>query len=85
MNKSKTVTCSFVLDSDLYEAYREAISRKGDNMEADLMRHMLRVVGRYEPNDETLEALEEVRKMKEDPSLGKGYKDVDEMMRELLA
>jgi len=36
------------------------------------------------PNAETLEALEEVKRMKADPSLGKGYTDIDEMMKELL-
>jgi len=36
------------------------------------------------PNAETLEAIEEVRRMKADPSLGKSYTDVDEMMKELL-
>ena len=36
-------------------------------------------------NQETLEAMEEVRRMKADPSLGKTYTDVDAMMRELLA
>ena len=36
------------------------------------------------PNTETLEALEEVRRMKADPSLGKSYTDIDEMMKELL-
>ena len=37
------------------------------------------------PNEETREAIEEVRKMKQNPSLGRSYTDVDEMMRELLA
>ena len=37
------------------------------------------------PNAETLEALEEVERMKKDPSLGKAYTDVDQMMSELLA
>lgn len=37
------------------------------------------------PNKETKEAFEEVERMKKDPTLGKGYTDVDEMMRELLA
>ena len=35
-------------------------------------------------NAETLEAIEEVRRMKADPSLGKGYTDIDDMMKELL-
>lgn len=36
------------------------------------------------PNSETMEALEEVRAMKKDPSVGKMYTDVDDMMKELL-
>ena len=34
------------------------------------------------PNAETLEALAEVRRMKENPAASKGYNDVDAMMRE---
>lgn len=37
------------------------------------------------PNAETIEAINEVKKMEEDPSIGKSYTDVDEMMKELLA
>lgn len=36
------------------------------------------------PNDETKEAIEEVRQMKQNPCLGKSYTDIDEMMKELL-
>lgn len=36
------------------------------------------------PNEETQEALEEVQKMKLDPSIGKTYTDVDAMMEDLL-
>lgn len=36
------------------------------------------------PNAETMAAIEEVRQMKQNPSLGKAYTDVDEMMKELL-
>jgi len=36
------------------------------------------------PNAETLAAIEEVRRMKADPSLGKSYTNIDEMMKELL-
>lgn len=42
-------------------------------------------VSRDIPNAETEEALEEVRLMKQNPSIGKSYTDVDEMMRELLS
>ena len=37
------------------------------------------------PNAETIEAIQEVKKMKADPSLGKTYTDVDQMMEALLA
>ncbi len=37
------------------------------------------------PNTETIEAIKEVKKMKADPSLGKSYSNVDQMMEELLA
>jgi len=37
------------------------------------------------PNAETLEALDEVRRMKRDSSLGKTYTDIDQMMKELLS
>ena len=37
------------------------------------------------PNAETVEAIKEVKRMKADPSLGKTYSNVDQMMEELLA
>mgnify|MGYP000135547520 CR=1 FL=1 len=37
------------------------------------------------PNAETLEAIQEVKKMKANPGLGKTYSNVDQMMEELLA
>ena len=36
------------------------------------------------PNEETLAALREVQEMKKNPSIGKAYTNVDEMMKELL-
>ena len=37
-----------------------------------------------EPNKTTLEALKEIEEMEKNPSAYKSYKDVDEMMEELL-
>lgn len=42
-------------------------------------------ISRDIPNPETKEAIEEVKMMKQDPSIGKSYTDIDEMMKELLA
>jgi DNA-damage-inducible protein J len=36
-------------------------------------------------NEESKEAIREVEEMEKDPSLGKTYTDVDQMMKELLA
>ncbi|NBI08735.1 type II toxin-antitoxin system RelB/DinJ family antitoxin [Colidextribacter sp. OB.20] len=41
-------------------------------------------VDREIPNEETREAIEETQRMMADPSYGRSYTDVDEMMRELL-
>ena len=42
-------------------------------------------IGGETPNAQTLEAIEEVKRMKADPSFGKTYTDVDQMMRDLLS
>lgn len=41
-------------------------------------------IGGKAPNAETREAIQEVQRMKADPSIGKSYTDVDQMMEELL-
>ena len=42
-------------------------------------------IGGEAPNAETVEAVNEVRRMKADKTIGKTYADVDEMMKDLLA
>ena len=42
-------------------------------------------IGRDLPNQDTLEAMAEVKSMKADPNYGKRYKDVDTMMKDLLS
>ena len=39
----------------------------------------------YVPNAETVEAIKEVKRMKADPTLGKTYSSVDQMMEEMVA
>lgn len=41
-------------------------------------------ISRDIPNEETKEAIEEVKMMKQNPSVGQSYTDVDKMMEELL-
>ena len=42
-------------------------------------------IGYEVPNEETMEAIREAQAIKADPSIGRTYTDVDEMMKELLA
>ncbi len=42
-------------------------------------------IGAENPNSETIQAIEEVKQMKADPTLRKTYTDVDKMMEDLLA
>lgn len=42
-------------------------------------------IGGEAPNAETIEAINEVKRMKADKTVGKTYTDVDEMMKDLLA
>ena len=42
-------------------------------------------IGGEAPNAETVEAINEVKRMKADKTIGKTYTDVDEMMKDLLA
>lgn len=59
------------LDQGLFKVGGIIMSGKPFNISLDI------------PNEETKEAIEEVRQMKRNPSFGKAYTDVDEMIREL--
>ena len=69
-------------DEALIERYA---ARENLSVPDFMLRATLETIERNQPNAETMAAIEEVRRMKADPSLGKTYTDVDEMMRELLA
>lgn len=84
MNKNKTVTCSFSMDREIYNAFKSVITRNGENVKGNLIRYMQSVINYEIPNSETIAAIEEVQKMKSDPTIGKTYNTVDEMMRDLL-
>ena len=84
MGDSSTVTCSFSMDRETYNAYKSIVSRNGENVKGNIVRYMQKVIKYGIPNVETIEAIEEVQRMKADPLLGKTYTDVDEMMKELL-
>ncbi|MBO4438420.1 MAG: hypothetical protein J5798_03645 [Spirochaetaceae bacterium] len=73
-----------------YEAVLEQIKNAPEACLDEISQIISYVVYRYEKeneefNDVTKAALEEVEQMKKNPSLGKSYTDVDQMMQELLA
>lgn len=84
MNKNNTVTCSFSLNRDIYNAYKSVVSRNGESVKGNIVKYMLNVINYDTPNVETIEAIEEVKKMKSDKTIGKTYSTVDEMMVDLL-
>ena len=84
MNKSNTVTCSFSMDREVYNAFKSIITRNGENVKGNIVRYMQNVIAYEIPNAETIAAIEEVQRMKADPTIGKTYNTVDEMIRDLL-
>lgn len=72
------------MDRDVYNAFKSIITRNGENVKGNIVRYMQSVIDYEIPNAETIAAIEEVQKMKSDPTIGKTYSNVEEMMRDLL-
>lgn len=82
MNKSNSVTCSFTMDRDVYNAYKSVVSAYGENVKGNLVRYMKNVIKYETPNAETIEAIEEVRKLKENPNK-KTYSCFADLMKDI--
>ncbi len=82
MNKSNSVTCSFTMDRDVYNAYKSVVSAYGENVKGNLVRYMKNVIKYETPNAETIEAIEEVRNLKENPNK-KTYSNFAELMKDI--
>lgn len=82
MNKSNSVTCSFTMDRDIYNAYKSVVSAYGENVKGNLVRYMKNVIKYEIPNAETIEAIEDVRKLKENPNK-KTYSNFSDLMKEI--
>ena len=89
-----TTTVSIRMDSELKRRFEQFCEDVGMNMTTAFTIFAKKVVnenripfdiGREIPNEETLAAIDEVRRMKADPSLGKSYTEAREMVRDLLA
>lgn len=82
MNKSNSVTCSFTMDRDVYNAYKSVVSAYGENVKGNLIRYMKNVIKYETPNAETIEAIEEVRNLKENPNK-KTYSSFAGLMKDI--
>ena len=82
MSKLNSVTCSFTMDRDIYNAYKSVVSAYGENVKGNLVRYMKNVIKYEIPNAETIEAIEEVRKLKENPNK-KTYSNFSELMKDI--
>ncbi len=81
----KTVTCSFTMDREVYDAYKSVVVKNHENVKGNLIRYMNDVIQYGISNSSTIAAIKEVEEMKANPSVGKSYTDVDLMMEDLLA
>ncbi len=66
--KSNTVTCSFVMDRDTYNAYKSIVSKSGENVKGNIVRYMQSVIQYGTPNVDTILAISEVQALKNDPN-----------------
>ena len=82
MSKLNSVTCSFTMDRDIYNAYKSVVSAYGENVKGNLVRYMKNVIKYEIPNAETIDAIEEVRNLKENPSK-KTYSSFSDLMKEI--
>ncbi len=79
---NKTVTCSFVLDRDIYNAFKSIVSRHGENVKGNIVRYMQNVIRYDTPNFDTIMAIEEVQQLKKDPNK-RVYTSFSDVLKEL--
>lgn len=80
--KSDTITCSFVMNRDVYNAFKSIVSRQGENVKGNIVRYMESVIRYDTPNADTILAIKEVERLKKDPNK-KVYNSFSEVLEEL--
>ncbi len=78
-----TVTCSFVLDREIYNQYKSAIASRGEDVKENLLKHMIYEIEHKTPNEDTIAAIKEVQEMKKNPHLYKSYNSFSEILEEI--
>ncbi len=80
--KPNTVTCSFVMDRDVYNTFKSIVSKHGENVKGNIVRYMQSVIEYDIPNADTILAIQEVQDLKKDPNK-KIYNSFSEVLEEL--
>jgi hypothetical protein len=80
--KSDIVTCSFVMDRNLYNTFKSIVIRQGQNVKGSIVNYMQSVIRYDTPNADTILAIEEAEALKKDPNK-KVYSSFSEVLEEL--
>ena len=76
------VTCSFVMDRNLYNTFKSIVIRQGQNVKGSIVNYMQSVIRYDTPNADTILAIEEAEALKKDPNK-KVYSSFSEVLEEL--
>lgn len=80
--KSDLITCSFVMDRNVYNAFKSIVSKQGQNVKGNIVRYMQSVIQYDNPNADTILAIQEVEALKKDPNK-KVYGSFSEVLEDL--
>lgn len=80
--KSNMITCSFVMDRDVYNTFKSIVSKQGQNVKGNIVRYMQSVIQYDTPNADTILAIQEVENLKKDPNK-RIYNSFREVLEEL--
>ena len=80
--KSDMITCSFVMDRNVYNTFKSIVSKQGQNVKGSIVRYMQILIQYDTPNADTILAIQEVEKLKKDPNK-RVYSSFSEVLEEL--
>lgn len=80
--KSDLITCSFVMDRNIYNTFKSIVSKQGQNVKGSLVGYMQSVIQYDTPNADTILAIQEAEALKKDPNK-KVYNSFSEVLEEL--
>ncbi len=80
--KSDLITCSFVMDRNVYNTFKSIVSKRGQNVKGNIVKYMQSVIQYDNPNADTILAIQEVETLKKDPNK-KVYGSFSEVLEDL--